>query len=118
MRILADENCDRPMITVLREAGFDVMSVREEAPGIDDEDVFALAAHEGRILLTQDQGFGQMAEREGQKPPAVVLLRLDALLPATRKVRALEALAARRESLIGTVTVIEPHQIRSRPFKS
>ena len=42
MRILADENFPRPAVKALREAGWDVLSIAEERPGISDDEVAAL----------------------------------------------------------------------------
>ena len=117
MRLVADENCDRVIIAALREAGLDVVSIREKSPGMSDSEIFDFAAAEERILLTGDQGFGLMAERVRPKPPAIVLMRLDPLLPATRTKVAVDAILALKEHLLGQLTVIEPHQIRGRPLK-
>jgi predicted nuclease of predicted toxin-antitoxin system len=117
MRLLADENCDRLIIAALRDAGFDVSSVREQWPSIGDDKVFSLATAEGRVLLTNDQGFGLMAERSGPKPPAVVLLRLDPLLPSTRIKVVVDAFVTLGQQMLGHFYVIEPHQSRGRPIK-
>jgi predicted nuclease of predicted toxin-antitoxin system len=117
MRLLADENCDRLIIAALRGAGFDVASVREQWPGMGDSAIFTLAIDEERILLTNDQGFGLMAERTGRKPPAIVLMRLDPLLPATRVKVVVDAFVTSKEQMLGQFFVIEPHQTRGRSIK-
>jgi hypothetical protein len=43
MRILADENCDSMMMAASRDAGHDVLSVRESERGGSDWQVFDLA---------------------------------------------------------------------------
>jgi hypothetical protein len=59
-----------------------------------------------------------MAEQMGiQRPPAIVLMRLQRLLPAARTAAAVKALVAAGQSLLGHFTVVEPHQVRSRLFK-
>ena len=117
MKLIADENCDRLIIAGSREAGFDVASVREQWPGMSDSEIFALAAVEGRVLLTNDQGFGRMAELTEPKPPAIVLMRLDPLLPRTRIKAVTDAFMAAKEQMQGQFVVIEPHQIRGRSIK-
>ena len=117
MKLIADENCDRLVIAALREAGFDVASVQEQWPSESDSEIFALAIANGRVLLTNDQGFGRMAERIGPKPPAIVLMRLDPLMPATRTKVVVDAFVTLKEQILGQFVVIEPHQIRSRAIK-
>lgn len=60
MRFLADENFPRPALEALRNAGWEILSVAEECPGIADEDVAALCSEGQRILLTFDKDFGEL----------------------------------------------------------
>ena len=53
--ILADENIHSFIIKILREAGFEVISVQETAKGIKDENVIQLALQHGYLLLTEDK---------------------------------------------------------------
>jgi Domain of unknown function (DUF5615) len=62
MRLLADENFPGTAVTALIEAGYDVVWVRNAAPGMSDPDVLAWARHDGRILLTFDKDFGELAK--------------------------------------------------------
>lgn len=59
MIFLADENLDFPIISALRNAGYDVLSVLELSPSIDDNEVLKIANNENRILLTSDKDFGE-----------------------------------------------------------
>jgi predicted nuclease of predicted toxin-antitoxin system len=59
MRFLANENFPLVSVRRLREAHHDVLSVGESMPGIKDEEVLALAALEGRVLLTFDRDYGK-----------------------------------------------------------
>ena len=52
MTFVADENFPRPALQALRNAGWEVLSVAEERPGISDEEVAALCSEGQRILLT------------------------------------------------------------------
>ena len=54
-------------------------SILEDAPGTPDDEVFASAARNGRVLLTFDLDFGLMVERSLEAPPAIVLARLHPL---------------------------------------
>jgi predicted nuclease of predicted toxin-antitoxin system len=76
MRFLANENFPGAAVTALESAGHDVVWVRIAAPGTNDPQVLAWAAREGRILLTFDKDFGELAR--GSALPltcGVVLLR-------------------------------------------
>jgi len=77
MRSLADENFPGAAVLALREAGQDTVSVTDDAPGSGDSDVLRRAAREGRILLTFDKNFGDLA-RNAALPAAcrVVLFRV------------------------------------------
>ncbi len=57
--ILADEHIHNFIITTLREAGFEVISVRERAAGVKDEEVIKMALQNNWLLLTQDKDFGE-----------------------------------------------------------
>lgn len=75
-KFLADENVPSVVVEALRRAGVDIVWVRDIFPGIRDEEVLALAQAEGRILLTFDKDFGEMAFEKGKTAaPGVILLR-------------------------------------------
>ena len=84
MKVLADENCEREMIDRLRALGHDVVTIADIAPSIDDASIFQFAAREERVLLTNDQDFGVIAEHATSRPPAVALMRLDRVNPPLR----------------------------------
>ena len=89
MRVLADENIPKALVNDLREWGHDVRCARTECPGYRDTALLELAETEGRILLTLDRDFLQLAmqRRSPLRVGGVVLLRVH---PATvAKVRPL-----------------------------
>ena len=49
--------------------------------------LFRRARAERRIIVTDDRDFGLLAERAVDRPPAIVLIRLDPLANGTRKAR-------------------------------
>jgi predicted nuclease of predicted toxin-antitoxin system len=63
MKLIADEGLDKPIVDVLRNAGFDVLYVLETNQGANDELILAIANSEHRILLTQDKDFGELVFR-------------------------------------------------------
>lgn len=76
MRFLVDE-CTGPRVAKwLREKGYDVVSIFDEAAGIPDDLVLDQAFDESRILITNDKDFGEMIFRERRPHHGVVFLRL------------------------------------------
>ena len=66
------------MAEYLRSLGFDATTVAGDyRPGLRDDEVLALAHSEGRILITDDRHFGDLAVRHGHPHVGVILLRLD-----------------------------------------
>jgi len=77
VRFLVDE-CTGPKVAAwLREIGHEVLSVYEEARGLDDDTIIKKAAKEGWILVTNDKDFGEKVYRDGQLHRGVILLRLE-----------------------------------------
>jgi hypothetical protein len=63
-RFLANENVPAEAVELARHHGLDVAWVREVNPGADDETVLASSVAEGRVLVTFDKDFGEMAFRQ------------------------------------------------------
>lgn len=61
-KFLADENLHKVIVAWLREQGNDVKFVREESEliGSKDKDLIPIAFAEERIIITQDNDFGQI----------------------------------------------------------
>lgn len=77
MRFMVDE-CTGPSVARwLREQGYEVFSVYDEARGVDDEDLLAKAFAEDWILITNDKDFGEKVYRQGLPHKGVILLRLE-----------------------------------------
>lgn len=113
MRFLADENFPGDAVAVLRAGGHDVVWMCESAPGASDERVLALARSVGRVLLTFDKDFGELAWRAGLPPSCgVVLFRLPTLPASVGAV--LAARLAERDDWAGHFSVIEPGRVRMR----
>ena len=94
MRFLVDE-CAGPLLACwLRERGHDVFSVYDQARGIEDDAVVRHAHTERRILITNDQNFGDRVFRAGAPHDGVVLLRLEDERAAA-KIEAVRRLLAR-----------------------
>jgi predicted nuclease of predicted toxin-antitoxin system len=85
MRLLADENVDRPIVTWLREQGHDVTEMVASAPGTSDSAVIDRSRSEERVLLTFDRDIGGLILFDDRPHPGVVYLRLQGAGPALWK---------------------------------
>jgi predicted nuclease of predicted toxin-antitoxin system len=75
LRILADESVEGEVVACLRSQGHDVAYIPEASAGIRDDEVIARANAEGRVLLTEDKDFGDLAFFYGNRSSGIVLLR-------------------------------------------
>lgn len=101
MRFLADMGVDVRVVAWLRQQGHDAVHLREagmhRAP---DQQVFALALSEDRIVLTFDLDFGEIAALSPRQSARVILFRLS----NARSTRVIERLAA---VLVSSAEVLE-----------
>lgn len=77
MRFLVDECTGSKVAEWLRDAGYEIFSVFDEARGITDEEILTKALSENWILITNDKDFGEMVFREWQTHHGVIFMRLD-----------------------------------------
>jgi predicted nuclease of predicted toxin-antitoxin system len=116
MRFLADENVTRQIIERLRADGFNVTSIGETRSGALDKDILEVADAEGRILITEDQDFGEMVVRQRLPIGGVILLELDRLSNAAEADVVADVVGRHSDKLLGNLVVIEPGRIRIRPL--
>ena len=94
MRFLANENVPLTSVQRLRDAGHDVAAVSEDSRGAKDPAILALAAGEGRVILTLDRDYGGLVFRLWKPSPAgVVFLRFVPATPDEPAIRVLQLLA-------------------------
>jgi len=115
LRIKVDENIGRSGVSLLRQAGHDVMTVPEqELSGAADEVIFQACASEQRTLITLDRDFGQVPRFPPKQGAGIVILELGA--PATRRLlenrlREFLTLAATRP-VVGELWIVEAGRVR------
>jgi predicted nuclease of predicted toxin-antitoxin system len=116
MRILANENVPGPVVAALRQHGHDVVAIKESTPGVSDRVVLERARAEGRLVVTFDKDFGELAVRFGLAPSTgVILLRLSGTAPDADNARAVAAITS-REDWVGHFAVVTDDRIRLRPL--
>lgn len=117
MRFLANENLPLPSINCLRVAGYDVASVSEDSPGVEDAEVLRRAIREQRIVLTFDRDYGELIYRWGMPSPAgVIYFRYEPLMPEEPAQHLLRLLSVEGLFFEGRFTVVERRQVRQRPL--
>lgn len=116
MRLLTNENVSDTVVRTLRQRGHDVLSAKESMRSQPDEKLLARAQAEGRMLVTHDKDFGELAFGSGLPAQCgVILLRLAGDGPVTDNRRALEAIES-RDDWAGHFSVVSDDRIRMRPL--
>jgi predicted nuclease of predicted toxin-antitoxin system len=75
-KFLANENVPGEVVEAARLAGHEMAWIAELSAGADDDTVLATSLAEGRVLVTFDKDFGELAFRQGKDASCgVILLR-------------------------------------------
>jgi len=115
MKIKLDENIGRRGIELLRAAGHDVMTVRDQnLQGADDETLFGVCGGEGRVLITLDHDFGQVLRFPPERGAGLVILEPGArVTPGSLSARLRDFLAlAETRPPVGVLWIVEPGRVR------
>jgi len=109
---LADESVDMAVIRALRLAGHDVQAVVERRAGSPDDEVAALAAADGRILLTEDRDFGRLVYAQNQQSGGVIFMRYPARAKSELGRDVADLVQGQGERLVGTFVAMQPGRTR------
>ena len=116
MQIKVDEDLPRAVATLLRHAGHDARTVREEnMGGAKDPQLWRRTLREERLLITAEKGFGDIRHYPPGTHPGIILLRPreDGIRPLLALMEALLA-GCGLEGLAGCITVVTPGGARIR----
>lgn len=113
---LANENFPRQSIILLKNAGFGVLSVAEQFPGIADSEVLALACREGMVILTFDRDYGELLFKYRQSKPDGVIYFRTGLEHPEQAGRILLGHLNNSLEINGYFTVVGIHGVRQRPL--
>jgi predicted nuclease of predicted toxin-antitoxin system len=117
MRFLANENFPLPSVRLLREGGYDVASITEDSPGIEDTEVLARAVDEQRMILTFDSDYGELIYRlRLPSPRGVIFLRFRPHSPEEPAIVLLNLLQIEELQFEERFTVVDSSSIRQRPL--
>ena len=82
MKFLADMGVSSSTVEWLKSNGFEAKHLREEElQKLPDKDIFSKAQKEGRVILTFDLDFGEIAALAGTMLPSVIIFRLQDQTP-------------------------------------
>ncbi|MCP4701497.1 MAG: hypothetical protein GY862_32270 [Gammaproteobacteria bacterium] len=116
MRFLANENFPRLTVEALRNAGYDTLWIKTDAPGIADEQVMAMACRQQRVLLTFDKDFGELVFHHGQNASyGIILFRIPMPSAVWVTQTVLETIQSRNDWQ-GHFSVVNTDDIRIRPL--
>jgi predicted nuclease of predicted toxin-antitoxin system len=114
LKFLIDESTGVAVSNILKEMGFDSVSVAEIMGGAGDEDIIEGAKKEERVIITNDKDFGWLAVVF--KPPGLILLRLKKET-LENKVKVIRDIVYKHEnSIIGSMMVATETKIRVTPL--
>lgn len=115
MRLKLDENISHRGAELLRQAGHDVSTVREQSlQGSRDERLFRVCADEKRALVTLDHDFGEVLRFPPQGTSGIAIIELgprpglDTMLTRLREFATMLTL----QPLAGALWIVEPGRVR------
>ena len=116
MRFLADMGVGLRVVRHLRAVGHDAVHLADQGlQRLPDRDIFAKAGIEGRIVLTFDLDFADIAAAAGAALPSVLIFRLSNARSDSVIARLKAALDAAGPMLLsGAIVAVEDHRIRIR----
>jgi predicted nuclease of predicted toxin-antitoxin system len=114
LRLLADESLDFRIVTTLRNAGFETISVLKDYQGISDREVLNLARQFKAILITEDSDFGEWVFAHREKAVGVIFLRYKPQEVQNISAALITVLTKYGQDLYNKFVVITPRKIRMR----
>ena len=114
MKLKLDENVDARLAVVLRQAGHDAMTVRDQGlHAIDDVILYQHCTSEGHILVTLDLDFSNVLRYPPEQTPGLVVLRgPDDLIPTLTILIQTLLNGLSEDTPSGHLWIVEPSRIR------
>ena len=114
MRLKLDENMDARLTVLLRQAGYDVTTIRDEGlRGMADPVLYGHCISGNRILVTLDLHFSNVLRFPPDRTPGLVVLRgPDDLFPTVRILVRTTVNALANDTPAARLWIIEPGRAR------
>jgi predicted nuclease of predicted toxin-antitoxin system len=110
LKVLIDVGVGRAVEQWFRQAGHDILAVRDLDPSMEDSAILAWAVAEHRIVVTMDKDFGELVFQSGQQHAGVLLLRLENAGSA-EKVRVIEEIIVNHGDELATKFAVYQHGV-------
>jgi predicted nuclease of predicted toxin-antitoxin system len=117
MKLFADENVARAIVSWLRSLGHDVLYAAEAGPGERDSVWLAKAQADKRLILTADKDFGEMIFRERRTTHGIVLMRIERLTIPHRLARLQSVWSVVEANEAGAFVVVSARKVRVRKLR-
>ena len=116
MKFLADMGISMATVHALREAGEEVVHLRDEGlQKMPDHQILEKAAVERRTILTCDLDFGDLLAASGGALPSVILVRMRNQTPKAVTPKLFQVLKTSRAALeSGAIIIVEDAGFRLR----
>ena len=114
MKFLVDVGVGKIAETELKRNDYDVKSVRDLDPRMQDIDILYLAAEEQRIVITMDKDFGELVYRDGLSHAGVVLFRMEDATGLEKASVLINLLAQHANKMQGHFCVYQNGRLRVR----
>ena len=115
-KFIVDESTGDRIAELLRNEGFDVVSVISQMRGTDDLSIIQTAIIEERIIVTNDKDFGELVFHQNLKPRGVLFLRLEDESTVNKLKVVRTILRQYLKILEGNFVVVTERKIRKRPI--
>jgi len=116
LRLFADECCARSLVLALRELGFDVLWAVEDGPGLSDREQARRAFGDGRIAISADYDFAELAVRGIEPFTGLVMLAPDLEMEGEATGALAERIAKEIGRSRGRVLIFDSRRVRERPL--
>jgi predicted nuclease of predicted toxin-antitoxin system len=112
LRFLVDENAGVVVSQWLKDLGYEVFSVYEQARGTEDDMILQKAFDDNWILITSDKDFGEKIYRDQRSHRGIIFLRLENE-SSTKKIEVLRRLLeSYSDQISGNFVVVNEKQVR------
>lgn len=112
--IIIDESTDARITEALRKEGYEIYSIQEMIPGIDDIDIIELAVRNEGYIITEDKDFGDEIVFRKAPHNGAMLLRLSGVDIEEKIRRVLITLEKYSEELTEAFAVLSKNKLRIR----